>query len=413
MFMKQLLFSLIFASFISDAVAQTIVSADLERRKTRSGIMILYFGNNRIIQQCALYDIAFSLDDTPDRIADIFRNRIASPYAYIMYEFKEGYDCNNARSYLKRKGVSEASVLSCLIYSFNENKEGTALLPGGGRTYWNDPDNVTPTHVMQLDTYGWAIVNRFLAKREEELKMEGWKAIYTEYNLAGGPKDERWVGKSFSASPDSMYKVIAVVNTSSYVLKFINGDKKDEEGYYVEEYTEEKKGGEIGETFVFHPKQPIVKLLAAATSLDRVNTNVAGIIVFRKKYNFGDEFQSVLDKAHVGFAPFRVSETKDPNGVTVFTTKKTFGINTQMVYQNSASGKWYYTMSIKKDQPELASLKNNALELIEAYVKTQNYTTESGEYDGNKIHRLKLKDGSILFQMLEKEGVITFVFFGK
>ena len=106
MFMKQLLFSLIFASFISDAVAQTIVSADLERRKTRSGIMILYFGNNRIIQQWTFYDIENETNQTNEWQGK-FRY---APFSFRLMEHSIGTDrCYN--SHLK---VSRRNVITCM-----------------------------------------------------------------------------------------------------------------------------------------------------------------------------------------------------------------------------------------------------------------------------------------------------------
>jgi len=133
--------------------------------------------------------------------------------------------------------------------------------------------------------------------------------------------------------------------------------------------------------------------------------------VYRKKYSFRNDFQAVLDDAKNGFTSFIVSETKDPDGVTVFSTKTTFGIKTQMVYKAKSDNQWVYRMTIKPGAPEAERIKKSAIEIINEYVKAGNYKTESGELQGSMIYRLLDKNGEMLFQIVIESSQRVLLFF--
>ncbi|MBK8608172.1 MAG: hypothetical protein IPN82_15660 [Chitinophagaceae bacterium] len=302
------------------------------------------------------------------------------------------------------------SILGCKDVDFSKNSNGAGSY--NGTAAWNNPDNVNDSVVNQLETYGWVLANRVLKKREAELEKDGWRKVYTEYNLAGGPDANRWVGKRISASPDSMYKAISTVMNSSFKLKAINADKVDADGNPNFVFEADFPGDSLAETNTYIPNEHLKKLIFAAVSNDQVNTNNAGIIVYRKKYSFRDDFQAVLDDAKNGFTSFIVSETKDPDGVTVFSTKTTFGIKTQMVYKAKSDNQWVYRMTIKPGAPEAERIKKSAVEIINEYVKAGNYETESGELQGSMIYRLLDKNGEMLFSdcyRKQSAGIVIFL----
>lgn len=411
--MKKLI--IITVLFICSAFANgqkvDVATANLDRLNYKSGVILLYYGENRIIRNCYPYSVKFSKDQSAESIANTLKSKIAAYDPYMYFEFKEGYDCKSAEGYLLKKGVSKMSILGCKDVDFSKNSNGAGSY--NGTAAWNNPDNVNDSVVNQLETYGWVLTNRVLKKRESELEKDGWRKVYTEYNLAGGPDANRWVGKRISASPDSMYKAIGTVMKSSFKLKAINADKVDADGNPNFVFEADFPGDSLAETNTYIPNEQLKKLIFAAVSNDQVNTNNAGIIVYRKKYSFRNDFQAVLDDAKNGFTSFIVSETKDPDGVTVFSTKTTFGIKTQMVYQAKSDNQWVYRMTIKPGAPEAERIKKSAIEIINEYVKAGNYETESGELQGSMIYRLLDKNGEMLFQIvIESSQRILLFFYG-
>lgn len=389
-----------------------VANANLDRLQYKTGVMILYYGPNRLVKYCSLWDVKFKKEDNEEKIANSLKERVAASDPYMYFEFKEGFDCNAASGYLQQKGISKMSISSCVYINFSENSNGDVAQPGNGTAAWNNPDNVTPEYVNQLNTDAWVMVNRVMKKRMEQLEKDGWQRIYLEYNLAGGSKN-LWLGKALSFSPDSMYKAIATVINSTYYLKLLNFDKPLVEGFPYQEYFMEYAGDSLGETISFQPTERINKIIAAAVSDDAANTNNAGIIVFRKKYSLQDQFQSVLDDAKNNFSNYKLDETKDPNGVTVFNATRVFGLKKQMIFQTEQSKEWMFSQFCNTDDPDAETLKKSITDIIESYIKTGNYLSESGEHEGDMVFRLIDKKENILFQMAVGSKKISLNFFGQ
>ncbi len=388
-----------------------VATANLERLKYKTGVMILYYGPNRMVKYCSLWDVKFKKEESEEKIANSLKERVAASDPYMYFEFKEGFDCNNASSYLQKKGVSKMNISSCTYINFSEDKNGTVLQPGNGTAAWNNTDRVAPDYVDQLPTYSWALVNRVVKNKMEQLEKDGWQRVYVEFNLAGGSKN-LWVGKALSFSPDSMYKAVATVINSNYYLKLLNFDKPLVEGFPYQEFFNEYKGDSLGETIVFKPAERINKIIAAAVSADEINTNNAGIMVYRKKYNLQDEFQSILDDAKQNFTHYKLYETKDPNGVPVFAAMNVLGLKTQMIFQSKREKQWMYSQFCNTDDPYAATIKKTSTGVVDSFVKTGNYLTESGENDGDMVYRLNDKKENILFQMAVGAKKISLNFFG-
>jgi len=406
--------SFLLLAFVITAEAQqvNVATANLDRRNYKTGVMILYYGPNRMVKYCSLWDVKFKKEENEEKIANLLKERVAASDPYMYFEFKEGFDCNNATGYLQKKGISKTGISSCSYINFSENTNGAVVQPGNGTAASNNKDNVTPEYVNQLNTDGYVMVSRVMKKRMEQLEKDGWQRIYLEYNLAGGSKN-LWLGKALSFSPDSMYKAISTVMNSTYYLKLLNFDKPLVDGFPYQEYFMEYKGDSLGETISFQPAERINKIIAAAVSDDEANTNNAGIIVFRKKYSIQDQFQSVLDDAKNNFSNYKLSETKDPNGVTVFNATRVFGLKKQMIFQTKQSKEWMFSQFCNTDEPDAATIKKSITDIIDSYVKTGNYITESGEHEGDMVYRLMDKTENILFQMAVGSKKISLNFFGQ
>jgi hypothetical protein len=385
-----------------------VATANLERLKYKTGTMILYYGNNRLVGYCSLFTVDFNKDDNQDQIAEKLKARVAGTLPYMYYEFKEGFDCANAKSYLLKKGVSSMNISSCIDVSFKTNSGGSVAQPG--TNYWDNPANESEKVVMKLPTYSWLLVNKVVEKRVKELEAAGWEKVYTEFNLAGGPKT-LWAGKPLSFEPDYMYKAIGNVQRSDFIMKLSNFDKPFQDGAAQDELYYEFKADSLGETRLFHSPIPVKKIVFATMSLDAVNTNNAGIIIFRKKYNLRDEFQSILDDAKNDFADFKGSETTDPNGVVVYNAPNVLGLKKQMVFQAPSSREWMFSQFCDADDAYAATIKSSIQELISSYVATGRYKTESGTHEGAMVYRLKALDDEILFQLAVGPKKISLNFF--
>ena len=89
----------------------TIATANLERKNKRSGVMILYFGSNRIVSNVSLFVVEIDKNNSEDGIAESLQRRVAGSSPYMYFEFKEGFDCSNAQGYLRKKGISPPSCI--------------------------------------------------------------------------------------------------------------------------------------------------------------------------------------------------------------------------------------------------------------------------------------------------------------
>lgn len=87
----------------------TVAAGNLERRNKRSGVMILYFGSNRIVSNVSLFVVEIDKNNSEDGIAESLQRRVAGSSPYMYYEFKEGFDCSGAQGYLRKKGISPPS----------------------------------------------------------------------------------------------------------------------------------------------------------------------------------------------------------------------------------------------------------------------------------------------------------------
>lgn len=232
--MLKLFINFLLLTIVITGESQQVQVANLDRLKYKTGVMILYYGPNRVVKYCSLWDVKFKKEDNEDRIADLLKSRVAASDPYMYFEFKEGFDCNNATGYLQKKGVSKMGISSCTYINFTENTNGAVVQPGNGASDYNS-DKGNDSVIIELPTYSWKLVDNILKKRQPALEKDGWRRVYTEYNLAGGNKN-LWVGKALSFSPDSMYKVIATVVNSNYYLKLLNIDKPLVDGYPYQEF---------------------------------------------------------------------------------------------------------------------------------------------------------------------------------
>ena len=386
-----------------------VATANLDRLKYKTGVVILYYGTNRVVSYCNLWDVKFKKEDSEERIGNLLKDKVAAYDPYMYFEFKEGFDCNTAMGYLQKKGISKMVISGCTFIDFSENANGKFNTEGIlGFKPKTEENNV----LINIPTYSWKLVNNILKKRVSELELDGWRKVYTRYDLAGGPDENLWVGKRISASPDSMYKAIGTVMNSSFKLKAINADIVDADGNPNFVFEADFPGDSLAETNTYIPNEQLKRLIFAGVSNDRVNTNNAGIVVFSKKYSFQNDFQSILDDAKNGFTSFIVKETKDPDGVTVFAARKVLGLKKPTIFSKDQK-KWTFIQSCDKIDVNAGKIKEEFLKIIDSYVKTGNYLTESGPYNGDMYYRLMDKSNTILFQMVETPKEIQSLFFGE
>jgi hypothetical protein len=90
----------------------TVATAKLERMDYKSGAIILYFGENRVVKNTSIYIVKFNKNNTnEENIANELRAGIAGVHPYMYFEFKEGYDCTSAQKYLRKNGIDPWSCL--------------------------------------------------------------------------------------------------------------------------------------------------------------------------------------------------------------------------------------------------------------------------------------------------------------
>ena len=406
--MKKLLYLVIYFSLLISAYGQP---ANTNSPNTESGVFVLYYGNDNVIENCMLYACSFFSNTNEEVIAEDLRSRISAVDPYIGFKYLGGYDCANAKSFLRKKGIGEFNMTDCLSYGYDVNGEIIVDHSGMNSThYWDNPDNITDERVNQLDTYGWALVNSRLTDPMTKLESDGWQKVYEEYNLAGG-YNSLYLGKELNVNPDWCYIAIGTVMDAKYYMRWLNFDKLDADGIPFEEDFVDTTSDKFMETNVFYPKEPIKRLMAALISEDKVNTTSAGLIIYRKKYDMQAEFQSILDDAKNDFTSFKMDETKDPNGVVVFLAKEVFRLQQRIVFQTE-KGKWMFSQFCKYEDPYEAILENDINSMLSAYAKTGNYTTDVGDFKGETYYRLLDKDQKLVFQMVKGEKQISLNFFG-
>ncbi len=90
----------------------TVATAKLERMDYKSGAIILYFGESRVVKNTSIYIVKFNKNNTNEEsLANELRSGIAGVHPYMYFEFKEGYDCTSAQKYLRKKGIDPWSCL--------------------------------------------------------------------------------------------------------------------------------------------------------------------------------------------------------------------------------------------------------------------------------------------------------------
>jgi hypothetical protein len=90
----------------------TVATAKLERMDYKSGAIILYFGESRIVKNTSIYIVKFNKNNTHEEtIANELKSGIAGSYPYMYFEFKEGFDCPSAQKYLRKNGIDPWSCL--------------------------------------------------------------------------------------------------------------------------------------------------------------------------------------------------------------------------------------------------------------------------------------------------------------
>ena len=122
---KIIIITLLFVcSAFAKAQEVQVATANLDRLKYKTGVVILYYGTNRVVSYCNLWDVKFKKEDSEERIGNLLKDKVAAYDPYMYFEFKEGFDCNNAREYLQKKGVNNMLISSCTPIDFSENSTG-------------------------------------------------------------------------------------------------------------------------------------------------------------------------------------------------------------------------------------------------------------------------------------------------
>lgn len=311
---------------ITSAQKIHVATANLERRNYQTGVILLYYGENRIIRNCYPYSVKFNKDETPESIANTLKSKIAAYDPYIYFEFKEGYDCKSAEGYLLKKGLSRMSIGGCQYANFSTETAtaNSGREPDGELIDYSKEDYVAkipPAKINQLKSY--------FKEEHDKLLADGWVRFSSMYNAL----PYQYAQFSFGGRYDKSFTLILVADDTTAIGNVYekgNGLEKQKLGpnkfmVYYDLYSPAEKR----------------QFSAYVNSLNNANVSF-GVIGYRKEPGFLNDFHSILEDAKKGFSSNKAREVKFENGNTKFQGKKTLGhLYTEVVF-NTALAKWVY-----------------------------------------------------------------------
>jgi hypothetical protein len=387
-YMKLAFITIFFLVMASNSMSQTIVTANLERRNYKTGIVILYYGTNRVVSYCNLWDVKFKKEDSEERIGNLLKDKVAAYDPYMYFEFKEGSDCDNARGYLIKKGIRSMLISGCTSIDFSENPNGKFNTDG---LLGHRPKAEENGYLDDLETYASLNVQKIFKAENERLLKDGWVRIAGRLQQTSG--GDYPIVKAFAHNPATSYTIIAGLTRGPGMLKLLHNVKDGKVLASIK-----KKDNELMMIADYHNDREFDnKLAVALLPDDKLNSQPGGFIIYGRAVDFKRDFEAVLADAPNGFSNFKRAQSGENEFGPVYYAPYSFGGLDHEIFNHGELGMIY------RQTFNLGSQNTKYSETEIDKVLTQ--VAFSGKY---RIKATKLGNGADVTQLFEGEKLVFY-----
>ncbi|MBL0199183.1 MAG: hypothetical protein IPP81_03155 [Chitinophagaceae bacterium] len=380
--------SFLLMTIVITVESQTVQVANLDRLKYKTGVMILYYGPNRVVKYCSLWDVKFKKEDSEERIGNLLKDKVAAYDPYMYFEFKEGFDCNNAREYLQKKGVNNMLISSCTSIDFSENSNGKFNTDG---LLGYKPKAEENGYLDELETYASANVRKIIKAENERLLKDGWVRIAGRLQQTNG--GDYPILKAFDHNPATTYTIIAGLTRGPGILKLLHNVKG---GAVL--VSSEKKDNELMMIADYHNDRAFDnKLAVALLPNDKTNSQPGGFLIYGRAVDFKRDFEAVLADAPNGFSNLKRAQNGTNEFGPVYYAPYSFGGLDHEIFNHGELGMIYrQTFNIGSQNAKYSETEIDKVLTQEAF---------SGKY---KIKATKLGNGADVTQLFEGEKLVFY-----
>ena len=388
--MKYIITVILFVCVLTNLNAQEVqvATAKLDRLNYKKGVVILYYGTNRVVSYCNLWDVKFKKEDSEERIGNLLKDKVAAYDPYMYFEFKEGFDCNNATAYLQKKGVSKMSISGCTSIDFSENANGKFNTDG---LLGYKPKAEENGYLDELETYASLNVQKIFKAENERLLKEGWVRIAGRLQQTNG--GDYPIVKAFAHNPATTYTIIAGLTRGPGILKLLHNVKG---GAVLA--SSEKKDNELMMIADYHNDRSFDnKLAVALLPNDKTNSQPGGFLIYGRAVDFKRDFEAVLADAPNGFSNLKKAQNGTNEFGPVYYAPYSFGGLDHEIFNHAELGMIYrQTFNIGSQNAKYAEAEIDKVLTQEAF---------SGKY---RIKATKLGNGADVTQLYEGEKLVFY-----
>ncbi len=388
--MKIFIITILSVCLLNNINAQqvNVATANLERRNYKSGIVILYYGPNRVVSYCNLWDVKFKKEDSEERIGNLLKDKVAAYDPYMYFEFKEGFDCNSARGYLQKKGINNMHISGCTSIDFSENPNGKFNTDG---LLGYKPKAEENGYLDDLETYASLNVQKIFKAENERLLKEGWVRIAGRLQQTNG--GDYPIVKAFAHNPATTYTIIAGLTRGPGILKLLHNVK---DGKVLA--SSQKKESELMMISDYHNDRAFDnKLAVALVPEDRTNSQPGGFLIYGRAVDFKRDFEAVLADASNGFSNLKRAQNGENEFGPVYYAPYSFGGLDHEIFNHGELGMIYrQTFNIGSQNAKYSETEIDKVLTQEAF---------TGKY---RIKAIKLGNGADVTQLLEGEKLVFY-----
>jgi WD40 repeat protein len=380
--------SFLLMTIVITVESQTVQVANLDRLKYKTGVMIFYYGPNRVVKYCSLWDVKFKKEDSEERIGNLLKDKVAAYDPYMYFEFKEGFDCNNAREYLQKKGINNMLISSCTSIDFSENSNGKFNTDG---LLGYKPKAEENGYLDELETYASANVRKIIKAENERLLKDGWVRIAGRLQQTNG--GDYPILKAFDHNPATTYTIIAGLTRGPGILKLLHNVKG---GAVL--VSSEKKDNELMMIADYHNDRAFDnKLAVALLPNDKTNSQPGGFLIYGRAVDFKRDFEAVLADAPNGFSNLKRAQNGTNEFGPVYYAPYSFGGLDHEIFNHGELGMIYrQTFNIGSQNAKYSETEIDKVLTQEAF---------SGKYN---IKATKLGNGAVVTQLFEGEKLVFY-----